>query len=504
LPTRGVGFSTLGGGGAGDERAASVAAGLVEQGRAGGEVVDDRGAEAAVEGGGERKLVALLDLELARQRAGAAGGAGVGAQELVDGGELGAHPGGLAARGLDAALGLAPAGPGGLRGGVGLRPGGGLDPDVLGRRLGARGGLGVGGLQRLELALELGLALGVEALELVLELLDALAARLVGGVGGLGGAERLELLGVGGDALADRRRGRGGLLGAQLDALGARRGRRRPAGQRLAPLGALGQRLLGGLAARGDLGERLLGVGLQLVRLGGRPLGDGQPRPPRPRGVARQLPARLDGLALEPLVQLGGLGLALERPQPRARLALDVERPVEVVLRALELELRAAPALAVLAQPGGLLDQQPAVLGLGGDDRLDAALGDDGVHLLAQARVGEDLEHVDHPALRAVEPVLALAVAVQAPEDRDLAHRQVDGAVAVVEHELDLGRRARLHAAAAAKMTSCIDWPRTASGDCSPIAHSTRRSRWTCPSRSGPTTTEMPVPNSSRVRSGTT
>jgi hypothetical protein len=60
-------------------------------------------------------------------------------------------------------------------------------------------------------------------------------------------------------------------------------------------------------------------------------------------------------------VQLGGLGLALQRPQARARLALDVERPVEVVLRAIQLELRAAAALAVLAQPGRLLDQHPAV-----------------------------------------------------------------------------------------------------------------------------------------------
>jgi hypothetical protein len=190
LPTRGVGFSTLGGGGAGDERAASVAAGLVEQGRAGGEVVDDRGAEAAVEGGGERKLVALLDLELARQRAGAAGGAGVGAQELVDGGELGAHPGGLAARGLDAALGLAPAGPGGLRGGVGLRQASARTrtSPALARRAAAPAPA-----PARELALELGLALLVEALELGLELLDALAAGLVGRVGGLGRAQRLEL-----------------------------------------------------------------------------------------------------------------------------------------------------------------------------------------------------------------------------------------------------------------------------------------------------------------------
>ena len=86
-------------------------------------------------------------------------------------------------------------------------------------------------------------------------------------------------------------------------------------------------------------------------------------------------------------MQLGRLGLALERAQPRARLALDVQRAVEVVLRALELELRAAAALAVLAEPGGLLDQQAPVLRLGGDDRLDAALGDDRVHLLAQAGV---------------------------------------------------------------------------------------------------------------------
>ncbi|HVL31166.1 MAG TPA: AAA family ATPase, partial [Solirubrobacteraceae bacterium] len=75
--------------------------------------------------------------------------------------------------------------------------------------------------------------------------------------------------------------------------------------------------------------------------------------------------------------EAAGLGLALERAQPRARLALDVERAVEVVLRALELELGAAPPLAVLAQARGLLDEHPPVLRLRGDDRLDAALRDD-------------------------------------------------------------------------------------------------------------------------------
>jgi hypothetical protein len=187
------------------------------------------------------------------------------------------------------------------------------------------------------------------------------------------------------------------------------------------------------------------------VRLGGGALGRDQRGAARAGGVAGELPAGLDGLALEALVQLGGLGLALERAQARARLALDVERAVEVVLRALELELRAPAALAVLAQPGGLLDEQPAVLGLEVTIASTRPLRDDGVHLLAQAGVGEDLEHVDEAALRAVEAVLALARAVEPAHDRHLADGQVDRAVGVVEDELDLGRRARLHAAATAE-----------------------------------------------------
>src|SRR3954469_20188470 len=113
-------------------------------------------------------------------------------------------------------------------------------------------------------------------------------------------------------------------------------------------------------------------------------------------------------------MDVGGLGLTLQRAQRLARLALDVQCAVEVVLRALELELGATAALAMLAESRGLLDEQPAVARLGGHDRLDAALRDDRVHLLAQARVGEDLEDVDEPAARAVEAVLALAGAVEA------------------------------------------------------------------------------------------
>ena len=114
------------------------------------------------------------------------------------------------------------------------------------------------------------------------------------------------------------------------------------------------------------------------------------------------------------------LRLALQRAQPAARLALHVERAVEVLLGALELQLRAPAALAVLAEAGGLLDQQAAVARLRVDDLVHPALADHRVHLAAEVRVGERLDHVDQPAARAVQPVLAIAVSVQAARDRNL------------------------------------------------------------------------------------
>ena len=149
-------------------------------------------------------------------------------------------------------------------------------------------------------------------------------------------------------------------------------------------------------------------------------------------------------------MQLRGLGLALERAQPRPRLALHVQGAGEVLLGALELELGAAAALAVLAQPGGLLDEHAPVARLGEHDGLHAALRDHRVHLLAQAGVGQDLDHVGQAAAGAVEAVLALAVAAQPAQDRDLREVGVlQPAVAVVDDHLDLGRAGALDAVAA-------------------------------------------------------
>src|SRR6185295_10049108 len=55
---------------------------------------------------------------------------------------------------------------------------------------------------------------------------------------------------------------------------------------------------------------------------------------------------------------------------------------------------------------------------------------------------------------------------------------------------------------APAKMTSCIDCPRTATGDCSPSAQSTASVTLDLPDPFGPTITETPGEKSSRVRSG--
>src|SRR4029453_12337126 len=53
-----------------------------------------------------------------------------------------------------------------------------------------------------------------------------------------------------------------------------------------------------------------------------------------------------------------------------------------------------------------------------------------------------------------------------------------------------------------ANTMSCIDWPRTASGLCSPSAQRTASVMFDLPLPFGPTITLTPGPKSSRVRSG--
>ena len=222
-----------------DERAPAVGARAVQRGGGRRAVVHERGAQATAQHGGQRTLAAGLDLELVGERPRAARRALMQPQRLVAGGQLGADPGGLAACGLDVALGVAARRARGLGGGVGLA------------QLGAAG-LGRGlqlldlrrrrrelALQRLELAGQLPLVLGGELGDLRLQVGDA---RGVVGDGHV--LERLGLEGLqatGAPLGALRGLGAGGphALEALRDPVGG--GPRRPdaAGELLAPLRAL-------------------------------------------------------------------------------------------------------------------------------------------------------------------------------------------------------------------------------------------------------------------------
>ena len=468
----------------GQQRGGAVRSRAVQQRRGALQVWDERRVQATPESSRERELVAGLDAQRVAQRTRPAhpgrslarpahpggslprlarpgaslprfalrgdGHGGVVAKELVDRRQLRADASRLPAGPLDLALGLAQGRACLLRASVGLLALlAGLDE--RGVQLRDLGGGPLAALVELrELALELLLALALQHGELLLERGDALAdprsIPLLPAREGL--LEHVDLALDPVQALREALGGGGGLLAAQLQTLPRGTRVQGAAREGVVALGALGEGALGEGAALHDLLEIAFDLRPGRTRLPRRDLRLGELQAAGAQRIAGELQADLQHLALQALVELRGLRLALERAQTGARLALHVKRPVEVVLGALQLELGAAAAFAMLAQTRGLLDQEAAVARLGGHDRLDAALRDDRVGLLAQAGVGEQLEHVDEPAVGTVEPVLALTGAVVAAQDRELARGRRDRRVAVVEHELDLGLTARLHAAA--------------------------------------------------------
>src|SRR5262249_41377449 len=91
-------------------------------------------------------------------------------------------------------------------------------------------------------------------------------------------------------------------------------------------------------------GARLLGGPFGLLRAalaGAQLLGD-------------QAAAQLELLLFDPQAELGGLRLALQGPQPGPGLALEVERPVEVVPRGPQFPLRPPPRRWRFSRPPAL------------------------------------------------------------------------------------------------------------------------------------------------------
>ena len=87
----------------------------------------------------------------------------------------------------------------------------------------------------------------------------------------------------------------------------------------------------------------------------------------------------------------------------------------------------------VLRDAGGLLDQAPAVLGLGREDLVDAALLDDRVRAHAEAGAEQLVLDVPQADLLVVQEVLAVAVAVDAAADAQRRRRRRPSRVSPLE-----------------------------------------------------------------------
>ena len=172
-------------------------------------------------------------------------------------------------------------------------------------------------------------------------------------------------------------------------------------------------------------------------------------RLPQGRGIGGEALAGHDQLEVAELrAQLLEAGrpprLAVERADLALQLAQDVAHAHQVLLGRLQLALGLLAALPVLPDPGGLLEDHAPVLGPRRHQLRDVPLLDDRVAARADARVEEEVADVAQAARRLVDQVLALARAVEASPDLDLAEAGVGlrcPAVGVVEREDDLGHR---------------------------------------------------------------
>ena len=201
------------------------------------------------------------------------------------------------------------------------------------------------------------------------------------------------------------------------------------------------------------------------------------------------------------VVAARGVGLALERPQLAPDLAQQVSQAQEVAFGRFEAALRLLAALAELQDPGGFLDDRPAVFGTGVQHRVELALTHDHVLLAADAGIGEQLLDVEQPARRAVDHVLRLTRAEQRAGDRDLGELDREQPRRVVDRERHLGPAERgtvggageddvVHLAAAQR---AAPW--------APSTHATESTMFDLPDPLGPTTTHTPGSKSSVVLS---
>ena len=176
------------------------------------------------------------------------------------------------------------------------------------------------------------------------------------------------------------------------------------------------------------------------------------------RAALQVVPLRLqrtqlvDGQHLRKLVRARGqffvlaraIDLTLQRPQLTGNLLIDVAGTGQVLVHRFNLFERTFLATLVFGNAGGLLNEGTALLGAALQNGIELALADDGMRILAQSRIVQDVLNVHQAAWTRVYEVLAFARAVHTTGDSDLVKVDRQHMVRVIEHQRDLGHAHRL------------------------------------------------------------
>jgi len=283
---------------------------------------------------------------------------------------------------------------------------------------------------------ELETALGLLKLEdqslLLLGDLIGLAVQFVGIRPGAGGRFSIQVLSP---LIGDAHR--------RADPLGKRR---KPEPGLAGGVGALGQRVHGGLVGaerRGGLGQPGGGLIVFATQRGLDIVGTGELRAPDHQVIGCQPQSGVPKVGLDGRRAPGDLGLAPERLELATQLGGQIGEPGQIRRGRVQFSQRLLLALAMFEHTGGLLDEGASVLRAGLEDLGEPTLTDDDVHLPADAGVAEQFLDVEQPAAIAVDLVLAGAVTIHPAGYRHLGILDRQGLVGVVDGQGDLGAAQR-------------------------------------------------------------
>ena len=187
---------------------------------------------------------------------------------------------------------------------------------------------------------------------------------------------------------------------------------------------------------RGDARLGVLVLGAALVKLG-LGAGDGGAGLAPTGGIQ---PAKERGEAGGEVAMLAGaVGLAAEEAEAGFQLVDDDLDLRDILARAFEALVSVGDLRAEGLHVGGFVDERAALLGREAEHLIDHALAHDGVAVLADVGLLEEVVEVAQADAGAVQQVLGVAVTIGAAADLDLAVVEGEPAVAVVEGERDLG-----------------------------------------------------------------